>query len=39
MAITVASILVGGWEVVEWLAWIAISDPNSRAATGLIEKP
>jgi hypothetical protein len=39
MAIAVACILVGGWELGDWLAWIAISDPNARAATGLIERP
>jgi hypothetical protein len=39
MAMAVAFILVGGWELANWLASIAISDPNSRAATGLIEKP
>jgi hypothetical protein len=38
MAIAVACMLVGGWELADWLARIAISDPNARAATGLIER-
>jgi hypothetical protein len=37
-AIAVACIVVGGWELADWLAWIAISDPNAPAATGLIGK-
>ncbi len=39
MAIAFACILVGGWEFADWLAWIAVNDPNARAATGLIERP
>jgi hypothetical protein len=39
VAIAVACILVLGWELADWLGWIAISDPNAPAATGLIAKP
>jgi len=37
-AIAVACILVGGWELADWLAWIVITDPNAPATTGLIGK-
>jgi hypothetical protein len=38
IAITVACVVVGAWELFDWLASIGMSNPDARAATGLMEK-
>jgi hypothetical protein len=38
IAIAVACALVGVWELIDWLASIAMSNPDARPATGLIER-
>jgi hypothetical protein len=37
IAIAVACILVGGWEIVGWLISIGASNPDAQTASGLIE--
>ena len=37
IAIAVACVLVGSWELVGWLASIGTSDPDAQPATGFIE--
>jgi hypothetical protein len=38
IAIAIAFALVGAWELVAWLASIAMSNPDARVATGLVER-
>ena len=37
IAVAVACILVGGWEIVGWLNSIGASNPDAQTASGLIE--
>jgi hypothetical protein len=37
IAIAVACVLVGSWELVGWLASIGTSAPDAQPATGLVE--
>jgi hypothetical protein len=38
IAVAVACILVGGWELFDWLASIGMSNPDARAASRLIQE-
>jgi uncharacterized protein involved in exopolysaccharide biosynthesis len=38
LALAIACVLVGTWELVDWLNSIATSNPDAPAATGLVER-